>query len=176
MLNLPNLISMGRILLIPLFIIVFWTSNPYRIHYSMLILAVAGLSDVLDGYLARSLNLITNLGKVLDPLADKLMVITALISLFMVNMMPLWLVLLIVFKEGLIVLGSLFIVVRQNSRVVSANIYGKGATLAVYTAIFAQAFKTPLRDLLTSIAGLAAVVAFANYMIIFLRSRNNSAV
>lgn len=176
MLNLPNIITLGRILLIPLFILVFWTSNPYRIYYSMLIFAVAGFSDILDGYLARSLNLVTKLGKVLDPLADKLMVITALVSLFMVDMMPLWLVVLIILKEVLIVTGSLLIVVRRNSEVVSANIYGKIATLAVYAVIFAQAFKAPLRDLLTYVAGLAAIVAFINYMIIFLKYRTKTQV
>lgn len=176
MLNLPNLITLGRIILIPLFIIVFWSSDPYRIQYSMLIFAVAGISDILDGYLARSLNLVTNLGKALDPLADKLMVITALFSLFLENMMPLWLLLLIVFKEIIIILGSLFIVVKQNSQVVSANIYGKAATFAVYLAIFTQAFKTPYRDLMTYIAGLAAVIAFINYLLIFLRNTNDRPV
>ncbi len=176
MLNLPNLITLGRILLIPLFIIVFWSSIPYRIHWSMLILAAAGLSDILDGYLARSMNLITNLGKVLDPLADKLMVLTALISLFYINMMPFWLVLLIILKEALLVLGSFFIVVKQKSQVVGANLYGKIATLAVYMAIFAQAFKTPFRDILTFTAGLAAVVAFFNYLSLYMKNRDNTPV
>lgn len=176
MLNLPNIITLGRIILIPLFIMVFRSADPYRIQLSMLIFAIAGLSDILDGYLARSLGLVTNLGKVLDPLADKLMVITALVSLLMVKMMPLWLVLLIVSKELLIILGSLFIVVKQNSRVVSANFYGKMATLAVYAAVFTQAFKTPFRELMTYIAGAAAIVAFINYMLIFLKNRYNSSI
>ena len=174
MLNLPNLITMGRILLIPLFIIVFWSPVSYNIQWSMLVLAVAGISDILDGYLARKLGMITDLGKVLDPLADKLMVITALVALFLTNMMPLWLVILIIIKEIMLVLGSFFIVVRHRSDIVSANIYGKSATLAVYLAIFAQSFNLPLRHVLTYIAGLAAIIAFVNYLMLFIRSRKSS--
>jgi len=170
MINLPNMITVIRILLVPVFLIVFWAAGPHRVLWGMLILAVAGITDVIDGYLARKLHMVTPLGKILDPLADKLMVISVMTSLFMIGRFPLWLVVLVIVKELLLVTGSLFMVIRKHLQV-SANFYGKAATIAIYAALFFSAFKITGDALVTVLAGIVSVIALSNYALSFVRRR-----
>ncbi len=79
--NLPNLLTLGRILLIPVFVILFTTPTPDRSLIAAVIFTVAALTDLLDGYIARRTGQVTKLGKLLDPIADKLLVLSALILL-----------------------------------------------------------------------------------------------
>ncbi|KNZ70274.1 CDP-diacylglycerol/glycerol-3-phosphate 3-phosphatidyltransferase [Thermincola ferriacetica] len=161
--NLPNLITIGRILLIPLFLLVFWSGRPYSIQWAMLVMALAGASDIIDGYLARKLNLITSIGKILDPLADKLMIAAALTSLYLVGLVPLWLFLLIILKELILVLGSGFVVYKREYDV-SANAGGKIATVSIYAALFFVSFGLPAQNLFLYMAGIMALLSFINYL------------
>lgn len=169
MLNLPNTITLIRILLVPVFLVLFWwSSNPYGIALGMAVLALAGLTDILDGYLARKHNLVTPLGKVLDPFADKLIVVTAMISLFLVGRFPLWLVILVLVKDLILVIGSSFVVLKEKSEV-SASIYGKIATVVVYTALFSGAFQMNGGVWFALAAGVVSVLALASYIWAFIR-------
>ena len=163
MLNVPNIITVLRIFLVPVFLMVFWLGKSYPVNWGMGILAFAGVTDIIDGYLARKLNMVTPAGKFLDPLADKLMVISVMVSLLMIDRFPLWLVILIIGKELVLVFGSFLIVVRKHSQI-SANFYGKAATTAIYAALFTNAFKLPGNSAVTVIAGILSIIALINYI------------
>lgn len=168
MMNLPNSITMLRIILVPVFLALFWSSCLYRIELAMAVLAAAGLTDIVDGYLARKYNLVTPLGKVLDPAADKLMVVAAMVSLLMVGRLPMWLVVLVVVKDLILIIGSSFVVLKERSEV-SASIYGKLATVWVYTALFSGAFQVPGSAWIALVAGVTSLLALLSYILGFIR-------
>ena len=96
-------------------------------------LALSGLTDVLDGAIARKFNLITNFGKLVDPLADKLTQISVLCTLLFKGIIPLWIVVIVLLKEASMVCGASFLYGRDL--VVSSRWYGKAATVLFYVAI-----------------------------------------
>ena len=101
--NLPNKISLARICLIPVFLIVLMTEAiPYRDLWAAIIFAVASLTDGIHGHIARKYNLITDFGKFLDPLADKLLVSTALICFVELGRMPAWMAVVIIAREFIV--------------------------------------------------------------------------
>ena len=114
--------------LVPLFVIVFFSDDPRAIVYAAGIYFLAGASDVLDGFIARRFNMITWLGKILDPLADKLMTITVFICICIKGIIPWWLIALLFAKDFLMVLGGIKLY-REVSGVFSANIFGKATTV-----------------------------------------------
>lgn len=170
MLNLPNIITIIRIILVPVFLVIFWSANPFRVYWGMAVLALAGLTDVVDGHIARKYNQVTRLGKILDPMADKLMVITVMTSLFLIGRFPLWLVGLILVKETVVAVGGFFLVIKEKVEV-SASIYGKMATITIYMALFAAAFDIPGCTFFAVIAGLISILALTTYINSFIRRR-----
>lgn len=135
--NLPNKLTLTRILLIPVFVIVFYLDFiPYNVAISAAIFALAAGTDFLDGYIARSRNLVTNLGKFLDPIADKVLVSTALVILltksavFEVLFFEGWgliaagiCVAVILARE--LIIGGFRMVAAERKLVLAADIYGK---------------------------------------------------
>lgn len=97
--NGPTKLTLLRILLIPLIIIFNYLDQPWTTWYSLGVFIVASITDWLDGYLARKHNLVTMFGKLLDPLADKLLVLTALIVILERNMLPSWIVIFLIGRE-----------------------------------------------------------------------------
>ncbi|MCL4440878.1 MAG: CDP-alcohol phosphatidyltransferase family protein [Firmicutes bacterium] len=168
MFNLPNGITLIRILLVPVFLMVFWSPKPNHITSGMLVLAAAGITDILDGYLARKLNMITPVGKILDPAADKLMLITVMSSLYLVGKIPLWLVVLVILKEAFLVLGGLVLIIWQKTGL-CASFYGKAATISVYAALFSGAFEVSGSTIFAALAGLVSILALTEYINIFIR-------
>lgn len=144
--NLPNQLTIFRIILIPVFMIFaletfdlgVWTVLGSTIDVSlfiaMVIFSVASITDFLDGYLARSLNLSTNFGKFADPLADKLLVMSALIALVESGLAPAWIVAIIVSRE-LAVTGLRLILVERGGTVLAAAWPGKIKTTTQMFAI-----------------------------------------
>lgn len=98
-LNVPNLLTVGRIFLIPVFILVFIEPTPDRSMLAAVIFTVAAVTDLLDGYIARRTGQITKLGKLLDPIADKLLVLSALILLMSVDRVSALIAILIIARE-----------------------------------------------------------------------------
>jgi CDP-diacylglycerol---glycerol-3-phosphate 3-phosphatidyltransferase len=98
-LNLPNFITLTRILLIPVFVVLFATPTPNRSLTAALVFVVAAVTDLLDGYLARRNGQVTTLGKLLDPIADKLLVLSALILLVNVDRVSALVAILIIARE-----------------------------------------------------------------------------
>jgi len=130
----PNILSVIRILMVPLFVVLFFSDMHI---YEVLVFVIAGLTDVVDGILARRFNWITNVGKILDPFADKLMQCVVLICLFIDRIIPWWLLAVCVAKELLMASGALFLFKKEKVVVVSAWC-GKMAVCIFYAAIFAM--------------------------------------
>ncbi|WP_199621197.1 CDP-diacylglycerol--glycerol-3-phosphate 3-phosphatidyltransferase [Paenibacillus alkalitolerans] len=117
--NLANKITVARILLIPLLILLFPT-NPY---YAAAVFLLASATDKLDGYIARKYNQITNLGKLLDPLADKLLISTALILMVSQQWLPAWIAMVIISRE--IIITAIRLVASSRKIALQADRYGK---------------------------------------------------
>lgn len=132
--NIPNILSVIRICLVFVFVVVFF--SPANKIWALMIFLTAGATDVVDGFLARRNNWITDLGKVLDPFADKLMQCTVLVCLCIESVVPLWF-LLIFFAKELLTLLLGFIAIRRRSVVVVSKWYGKASVCLFYATIFA---------------------------------------
>ncbi len=130
----PNILSSIRILLVFVFVFVFFYIGENNYFWSAVVFLTAGATDVIDGFLARRFNWVTNLGKLLDPLADKMMQCTVLICLLIDDILPWWLVFPFVFKEVFMLVGG-FLMLKRRSIVVSSNKVGKLAALLFYAAI-----------------------------------------
>lgn len=122
--NLPNKITIFRILMIPLFVLFMLNKEiPYGQYIAAGIFLVAALSDLLDGYIARKHNLITNFGKFMDPLADKLLVSSALICFVELKLVPTWIVIIIISREFII--SGFRLIASDKGIVIAAGIWGK---------------------------------------------------
>lgn len=139
--NLANKLTIFRIVLVPLMIIVTffnWQGEflgiPTVAWILNLIFIIASITDKLDGYIARSRNQVTTFGKFLDPIADKVLVITAMIILVEMGKLPAWIPTIIVFRE-FIVSGYRLIAVENGGKVIAASIWGKLKTVTQMIAI-----------------------------------------
>jgi len=128
--HIPNILTVIRFILIP-FIIIFTLKENYIL--SMVFLTLSGITDILDGYIARKYNFITDIGKLLDPLADKLTQISILVVLTIQSLVPIWVLIIVLIKELILIAGGLFL--YNKHLVVSSKWYGKIATCFFYVAI-----------------------------------------
>ncbi len=128
--QIPNILSFIRLLMVPLFAVIFFSNIPNNKLLALAVFILAGLTDILDGYLARRNNWITDLGKFLDPLADKLMQFTAFVCLAIKNSFLTFLVIIVVIKECLFLVGGMMIKKKANF-VVASKWYGKLATFVI---------------------------------------------
>ncbi len=133
--NLPNKITMARIIMIPFFIVSLLVDFPYHEPIAVLLFVIASASDAVDGHLARSRNLITDFGKFMDPLADKLLVSSALICLVELQMIPSWVVIVIIAREFAIT--GLRTLAASDGIVIAASKWGKAKTISQMIAIVA---------------------------------------
>ena len=121
--NLPNTITMIRIALVPVFMIVALSGIPYASFIATVIFTIASITDGLDGYIARKYNLVTNFGKFVDPLADKLLVTSALLIFVEMGIMPAWAVMLVISRD--LIISSLRMLAAARGRVIQAVFSGK---------------------------------------------------
>lgn len=128
--NLPNKLTCLRVLLIPFFVLFMLTdlAGEAGRYVALVIFAAASFTDFLDGYLARRDNLVTNFGKFLDPLADKLLVCSALICFVEQGLMPAWIVILIIARE--FVISAFRLIASDNGVVIAASYWGKFKTVS----------------------------------------------
>jgi CDP-diacylglycerol--glycerol-3-phosphate 3-phosphatidyltransferase len=106
--NLPNVLSFFRLCLVPVFVLVYFSSIAHSGILAVIVYGVAALADVLDGKIARKYNMTSTLGKILDPLGDKLMTFVVLVCITIDKVVPLWAVLIFVVKESLMGIGGWF--------------------------------------------------------------------
>lgn len=161
--NIPNALTIIRFLLIPGFVYYFFSPMEYGVRIAIVIFVVAGLTDILDGFIARKYNIVTRLGIVLDPLADKLMLITVLISAALKNQISFWIIVIVAIKETLLILGAITLF-NDHDIVVPANRFGKISTIAFYIAILAMAFELPYSQVLLDGFVLLTIVALVVYI------------
>ncbi len=154
-------------LLIPLFIIIFFSTFNYNFILATLIFILAGITDVLDGYLARKYNKITKIGQVMDPLADKLMQITVLTCLTIGGYIPIFLIIIIGIKEIIMIIGGIYIYFRKEKLVIPANKYGKIATILFYIAVIL--ISLPNSEYFFYVTILFSILAFIQYFIIAIK-------
>lgn len=165
--NLPNLLTSFRFLLIPVFVYFFFSDLSYGMEIAVGVFLLAGLTDTMDGYIARKYNKITKLGIVLDPLADKLMLITVLVCVTLSKNIPIWIIALVTLKEVLMILGAISLWNEDNS-VIPANIIGKLATLLSYIAIVSILFEFPYSRQILYAFVATALIALVVYLNAFL--------
>lgn len=125
--NLPNKLTLLRVILIP-FLVVFLLTDfvPYHYLIALVIFIVASLTDMADGKIARKYNLITNFGKFMDPLADKLLVCSAMICLIPLGQLAAWIVVIIIAREFII--SGFRLIASDNGVVIAASYWGKFKT------------------------------------------------
>ena len=128
----PNIISVFRICLVPVFIIVYFSDDSDNNLYAVLVYALAALSDFLDGFIARKFKASSNLGKFLDPLGDKLMTISVMVCITIDGLIPLWAVLLAGVKEILMGTGGLVLHKKAHSELLPSNLIGKTSTVVFF--------------------------------------------
>ena len=119
--NIPNILSLVRIILTPLFIILLFADFKMAKVFALLVFAIAAITDAYDGHLARKYNQITPEGKFLDPLADKILVLSAFISFAFINIIDFWMVGLIIFRD-LFVTGLRFIMSSRGFEFVTSKL------------------------------------------------------
>lgn len=169
--NLPNMLSLFRIALIP-FAAYFFSRNNFEMALAVFVLAC--VTDVLDGYIARKYNLITDIGTVLDPLADKGMQVTVLISMSIHDLMPWVVTLFFLAKELTMFLGSVFLYKKRI--IISANLYGKISTVVtsvcvVIILLFKDILSPQLLQIFQWLPVVCAFTAFLRYFSVYIKEK-----
>ncbi|MDO4291769.1 MAG: CDP-diacylglycerol--glycerol-3-phosphate 3-phosphatidyltransferase [Eubacteriales bacterium] len=167
--NLPNKLTILRVIMIPFFVVFMltgWGGEASR-WISLAIFIVASLTDLLDGHIARKYNLITNFGKFMDPLADKLLVCSAMICLVEMGRIPSWIVIIIISREFII--SGFRLVAADNGRVIAASYWGKFKTTFQMLMICLMIANLAPLSILTAavmwIALILTVVSLIDYLV-----------
>lgn len=131
-LNTPNKLTLARIIITPIFLAVILLENlPHRFLIATLIFSAAAITDAIDGNLARKNNQITNFGKLLDPIADKVLTTSALLAFMKMGLCNIWIVMIVLTRE--FVVSSIRMIAASNGTVIPANIWGKLKTVSQMT-------------------------------------------
>lgn len=128
--HIPNALTILRFIFIPFIVISLWQEDYLT---AFILFTLSGLTDVLDGFIARKFNFISNFGKLMDPLADKLTQLTVLTTLAVKGIIPVWMIIVLAIKECTMIAGASFLYGKEL--VVSSKWYGKLATVLFYIAI-----------------------------------------
>ena len=166
--NLPNKLTMFRVILIPFFVVFMLVNiTLYDKWIALGIFIIASLTDLLDGKIARKYNLVTNFGKFMDPLADKLLVCSALICLVALAKIPAWMVIVIIAREFII--SGFRLIASDNGVVIAASYWGKFKTTFQMVMICLMIADIAAISLLTTVVMWAAlvltVVSLVDYLV-----------
>ena len=170
--NIPNILTIFRLCLIPVYIAVFALSGESK-NSAAIIFIAASITDVLDGYIARKFNMTTKVGQLLDPLADKLMQLTVVISLLIADILPLWFVVILAIKECLMIAGGALL--YSQKKYVKSNIFGKLNTVILFLAMVMMFYVHTSNLISTTALGISAVfnlITICTYYYIYFTKQN----
>lgn len=168
--NLPNKLTVLRVIMIPFFVAALLYdggANQNMRYVAAAIFIIASLTDMLDGKIARKYNLVTNFGKFMDPLADKLLVCSALICMIELRELPAWMVIIIISREFII--SGFRLVASDNGVVIAASYWGKFKTTFQMIGVVLLIFNIPALSTLTTIivwiALALTVISLVDYIV-----------
>ena len=168
--NLPNKLTLLRVLMIPFFVVcLLWEGgqNQTLRYVSAAVFIVASLTDMLDGKIARKYNLVTNFGKFMDPLADKLLVCSELICMIELDQLPAWMVIIIISREFII--SGFRLVAADNGVVIAASYWGKFKTTFQMIGVVLLILNIEALSMITAavvwIALILTVVSLVDYIV-----------
>lgn len=171
-LNIPNILTLGRIIITPVIVYAILRDEP---ALALALMIAAGVTDMLDGAIARYFNQRTTVGAYLDPLADKLMLISTFVALFLINEVPLFLFLAVVFRDAIIVLGALAYEMVTHQLKMEPSMISKVTTFMqiVYVVIMLFHMAYPLDDLWVQITTwttfAVTCISGIHYMLVWTR-------
>ena len=168
--NLPNKLTILRVIMIPFFVAALLYdggANQNMRYVAAALFIIASLPDMLDGKIARKYNLVTNFGKFMDPLADKLLVCSALICMIELRELPAWMVIIIISREFII--SGFRLVASDNGVVIAASYWGKFKTTFQMIGVVLLIFNIPVLSTLTTIivwiALALTVISLVDYIV-----------
>ncbi len=170
--NLANKLTISRVIMIPIFVVVLvsgWVPAPLNRYIGVAIFVIASLTDTLDGYIARSRNMVTNFGKFMDPLADKLLVSAAMICMVQMKDLSAWVVIIIISRE-FIITGFRLIAV-EGGIVIAASVWGKLKTISqmimvIYVLLGFQGFLFEvIGEVLIVLATVFTIISGVDYVV-----------
>ena len=166
--NLPNKLTMFRVVLIPVFIVVLMSgliAESASRYIAVVIFCVASFTDYLDGHIARKYNLVTNFGKFMDPLADKLLVSAAMICMIELGMLPAWVVIIIISREFIIT--GFRLIAAEGGLVIAASWWGKIKTVTQMAMIILMLLgvNNVIGTILVVLATIFTVVSGVDYIV-----------
>jgi CDP-diacylglycerol--glycerol-3-phosphate 3-phosphatidyltransferase len=162
--NLPNKLTMARIIMVPIFMAIMLSGHFIA---ALIVFALASITDFLDGYIARKYNLVSSFGKIMDPLADKLLAFGALVSFIQLGVVSVWAPIIIIAREFFVT--SMRVVAVSKGKVIAASWWGKIKTnVQLFAIIFAMLLcgfgKTEIAALLIWIAAVFTVASWIAYI------------
>ena len=168
--NLPNKLTILRVIMIPFFVAALLYdggANQNMRYVAAALFIIASLTDMLDGHIARKYNLVTNFGKFMDPLADKLLVCSALICMIELRELPAWMVIIIISREFII--SGFRLVASDNGVVIAASYWGKFKTTFQMIGVVLLIFNIPALSMVTTIviwiALALTVISLVDYIV-----------
>lgn len=167
--NIPNILTLFRLFLIPVFILVFFSDINNSFVYSVIIFLAAGFTDILDGYIARKKSLITKWGIIIDPLTDKLMLLTVLSCFVMKNIISSWILIIILIKESLMIIAGA--ILYNKDTIIPSNIFGKVTTFLFYISVFILSFNLTIGTYLLYVSVIVAIITLVNYLLLYLKNK-----
>lgn len=164
--NVPNALTVFRIMLVPIYFYVFFSDDPYSIELAFCILILAGITDIVDGYIARRYKLITDFGKMMDPFADKLMMIAVITSFLITERISLGAALIFLIRDIGMIVSSAFFHFR-GKKTVPANTLGKVTTVLFYIAFTLVMFQYPYGQQVLWMVILLSFITSGIYLVKF---------
>lgn len=175
-LTIPNVISLLRICIIPVFIYLYFSSKEQHYYYALLVIVLSAVTDVVDGFIARRFNMVSDVGKVLDPIADKLTQVSVVFCLMFTHPNLIVMVVVLFTKELLTLFAAVYIL-RTGFKPISAKWFGKLATVVVYMTFFYAIYldinpsmPTIVLDVMAVASTVCLVLSMAGYIKVFLRT------
>ena len=167
----PNILSLFRLCLVPVYVGVYFSGGPLSKAYAALVYAVASLTDILDGKIARKYNQVSRLGRILDPLGDKMMTFAVLLCITLSKVIPVWAIVIFIIKELAMALGGMILYKKLNDMPPS-NYFGKVSTVVFFIVcvmLMLFDFRKETATALISFALAVMLFAFASYLIRYIQ-------